>query len=146
MAPEIEIFNNHPQLQVEADPAVALVKSLLIDEALTAAYIHIIFVDDAFLQNLHQEFLSDDSPTDVITFELGSENLTEGEIYISLDRAADHAREFQVETSAEIARLIIHGILHLNGYDDQTAEEQQQMRAKEEFYLKQYPAQIVLKN
>ncbi len=146
MAPEIEIFNNHPQLQVEVDPATALVKSLLIDEALLAAYIHIIFVDDAFLQNLHQEFLSDDSPTDVITFELGSEDLTEGEIYISLDRAADHAREFQVETSAEIARLIIHGILHLNGYDDHTAEEQQQMRAKEEFYLKQYPAQIVLKN
>ncbi len=144
MAPEIEIFNHHPHLQVAADPAIALVKSLLADEDLPAAYIHIIFVDDAFLQNLHQAFLSDDSPTDVITFELGSEDLTEGEIYISLDRAADHAREFQVATTAEIARLIIHGILHLNGYDDHTVEEQQQMRAKEEFYLEQYPAQIVL--
>lgn len=144
MAPEIEIFNNHPRLQVEVDPAIELVKSLLAAENLPAAYIHIIFVDDNFLQNLHQEFLSDDSPTDVITFELGSENLTEGEIYISLDRAADHAREFQVETTAEIARLIIHGILHLNGYDDHTAEEQQQMRKKEAFYLEQYPAQIVL--
>jgi rRNA maturation RNase YbeY len=68
----------------------------------------------------------------------------EGEIYISADRADIHAREFEVSLGEEIGRLIIHGMLHLKGYDDQTENERQEMQQKEDFYLQKYRELVAL--
>ncbi len=89
----------------------------------------VIFVDDAFLKEMHGRYLSDPTETDVITFDLG-ETPVEGEIYISTDRASAQAEQYGTPAEEEIIRLIIHGLLHLKGYDD--IEEQDRLKMKKE--------------
>lgn len=139
----IEIFNYVAEHQVQEDSAAALARQMIADEQLEVASLNIVFVDDAFLKDLHRRFLDDDSETDVMTFNLNETGPIEGEIYISLDRARAHARQYGVPAEREVARLIIHGLLHLKGYNDHTAEEQQRMREKEDACLASYPAGIV---
>ncbi|HDL18529.1 MAG TPA: rRNA maturation RNase YbeY [Bacteroidetes bacterium] len=99
--------------------------------------LRIIFADDEQIHALNRTFLNHDYPTDVISFPLGEElNFSEGEIYIGLDRAMEQAAEYGVKFSGEVIRLIIHGVLHLMGYDDQTADERRIMSQKEDQYLK----------
>jgi rRNA maturation RNase YbeY len=95
-----------------------------------------IFTSDNILLQLNREYLNHSTLTDIITFDL-SENDGEitGDIYISIDRAKENAREFKVSLSNEVNRLLIHGVLHLIGYKDKSTEDKQEMRAKEEFYL-----------
>lgn len=140
MLTQIEILNNHPNIQIKEKPARELVSHLLKDEQLPAQEINVILVDDGYLKELHRHFLDDDTCTDVITFNLSEPHTVEaeGEIYISADRAAIYAREFKVPFREEIGRLIIHGMLHLKGYDDQTDDERERMREKEDFYLQKY--------
>jgi len=79
----------------------------------------IIFTSDSYLKQLHKKFFDLDSKTDVITFDLNeSENEIEGEIYISTERAIDQSKKYKVSPEIEICRLLIHGCLHLAGYDD----------------------------
>lgn len=95
-----------------------------------------IFTNDSILLQLNKEYLNHSTLTDIITFDM-SENDGEidGDIYISIDRAKENAREFKVPLTNEVNRLLIHGVLHLIGYKDKTEEDRQEMRAKEEFYL-----------
>lgn len=98
--------------------------------------INYILTNDNVLVQLNKEYLRHFTLTDIITFDLSEQQgeLT-GDIYISVDRAKENAREFRVALHNELNRLMIHGILHLMGYKDKTLEEREQMRAKEEFYL-----------
>lgn len=140
MLTQIEILSNHPNIQIKEKPARELVSHLLKDEHLPAREINVILVDDEYLRQLHRDFLHDDTYTDVITFDLSEPHTkeVEGEIYISVDRAKIHAREFQVSFREEIGRLIIHGMLHLKGYDDETEKKREEIRGKEDFYLQKY--------
>jgi probable rRNA maturation factor len=99
-----------------------------------------IFTNDNTLLQLNKEYLQHFTLTDIITFDM-SENDGEiaGDIYISIDRARENAREFKVSLSNELNRLLIHGILHLMGYKDKTPGEKEAMRQKEEFYLSLTP-------
>ena len=98
--------------------------------------INYILTNDNILLQLNKEYLHHITLTDIITFDLsdGSGKLT-GDIYISVDRARENAREYKVGLHDELKRLMIHGVLHLMGYKDKTSEEKVQMRAREEFYL-----------
>lgn len=142
MATKINIINNYPHFQIQSSAATALVTHVLRDEKLAASEISVILIDDEYLRKLHRDFLNDDTFTDVMTFNLGGEDDIEGEIYISVDRAKRYAMEFNVLPEEEIARLIIHGLLHLNGFDDQTVEEREKMREMEAFYLRKYAQNI----
>ena len=97
----------------------------------------VIFVDDAFLKEMHGRYLSDPTITDVITFDLGDETV-EGEIYISTDRAAAQAEQYKTEPEEEIIRLIIHGLLHLKGYDDIDSQDRLEMKAEENRLTEKY--------
>ena len=98
---------------------------------LLAASIDIIFTDDDTISTLHQTYLDDPSPTDIITFDLGSDEI-EGEIYISVDRAQEQAKRYHVTLAEELTRLIVHGLLHLKGYDDKEKKERKKMKQKED--------------
>lgn len=106
------------------------------NEDFTVGVLNYIFTNDNVLVQLNKEYLRHFTLTDIITFDL-SENKGElsGDIYISVDRARENAREFKVTLNNEISRLMIHGVLHLMGYKDKSKEERALMRAKEEFYL-----------
>lgn len=144
MQTRIEVFNQHQQTRVKKDSLVRLIENLLIDEVLSAREINVILVDDHYLRKLHRDYLKEDSFTDVMTFNLSGTEAVEGEIYISIDRATVHAAQFNVPLEEELTRLVVHGILHLKGYDDKTDSERRIMRQKETYYLKKYPSAVVL--
>ncbi len=98
------------------------------------ASIAVILVDDDRLLQMNRRFLSHDYLTDVITFPIESRPI-EGEIYISLDRAREQARDYGHGLTDEVRRLAAHGALHLAGYDDATELERERMRMLEDRYL-----------
>lgn len=105
-------------------------------EDYTIGILNYILTNDNILVQLNKEYLRHFTLTDIITFDLSEkERELSGDIYISVDRARENAREFKVTLNNEISRLMIHGILHLMGYKDKSREERELMRQKEEFYL-----------
>ncbi len=97
--------------------------------------ISFIFCSDDYLLNLNRKFLSHDYYTDVITFDNSEQSTFSGDIFISLDRVRDNALTYNQSFNDELHRVMIHGILHLVGYDDLSELEQSIMRNKEDYYL-----------
>jgi probable rRNA maturation factor len=97
--------------------------------------INYVFCSDNYLLKLNQEFLDHKTLTDIITFDYSHGRIISGEIYISLDRIKENSLEFNAEFQEEILRVMIHGILHLTGYNDKKPMEVTTMRKKEEAYL-----------
>ncbi len=98
-----------------------------------------VFCDDAYLHQMNKEFLSHDTFTDIITFDLSANNYElEAEIYISIERVKENAAAYEVSYIEELHRVIFHGALHLCGYKDKTATDKKKMRAMEEKCLKEY--------
>lgn len=98
-----------------------------------------VFCSDDYLLEINQQFLNHDTLTDIVTFELGEDPaITEGEIYISLDRVGENAQKYNVPAEQELHRVIFHGALHLCGFKDKTREQSALMRKKEDEYLELY--------
>jgi len=103
------------------------------------ANITLILSGDEKLRELKNTFFQQDVFTDVITFNLEeSGDPIEGEIYISLERVKENAKKFKQNEDLELRRVIIHGCLHLMGFDDQTSEDKKEMTRLENYYLNQY--------
>lgn len=85
------------------------------------AAVSFVLLDDERIRELNRAYLEHDYATDVITFSLGEPGALDGEIYIGVDVAVRQAREYGVPVREEVARLAIHGLLHLLGYDDRDA-------------------------
>ncbi|MBA65238.1 MAG: rRNA maturation RNase YbeY [Candidatus Marinimicrobia bacterium] len=102
------------------------------------AEISYIFGDDQLLLELKNKFFKKNHFTDVIAFRLNNyeESIVEGEVYISLPRAKENAKLFNQPYEKEVARLIIHGCLHLIGYSDSTNKEKHKMTELENNILK----------
>jgi rRNA maturation RNase YbeY len=98
--------------------------------------INFIFVDEVYLHKMNIEYLQHDTDTDVITFDYTENKILSGDIYISIDRVKENAQNFNTEFYDELARVMIHGILHLMRFNDKTQEEQQEMRLQEDSCLK----------
>ena len=94
-----------------------------------------IFSDDEFLLQINKKYLRHNNYTDIITFDLSDDLKIDGEIYISLDRVKENAKKYEVKFTDEIHRVMIHGVLHLIGYNDKTPSQKRKMKAKEDFYL-----------
>lgn len=101
--------------------------------------INYIFCNDAYLLNINKTYLNHDYLTDIITFNYNENQTINSDLFISIDRVIDNAKSFGTPLEQERNRVIIHGLLHLVGYDDKSPEEQAVMRAKEDFYLALYP-------
>ena len=99
-----------------------------------------IFCGAEYLLRINRDFLQHDYYTDIITFDLtvpGAKKI-EAEIYISVDRVRDNARQFKTSVKEELHRVIFHGVLHLCGYRDKGLTAEKLMRAKEDEYLALY--------
>ena len=101
------------------------------------AKISIVFCSDNFLSNLKKKYFNKNQYTDVIAFQMNevSDRSLDGEIYISLDRALENSKTFKEPYEKEIIRLVIHGCLHLIGFDDQSFKEKQNMTKMEDKFL-----------
>lgn len=96
-----------------------------------------IFCSDQYLLNINREYLQHDYFTDVITFNYVEEKVISGDIFISIDTVKRNAKEYNVAFDNELCRVIIHGVLHLVGYDDKDDLSQQEMTKKENEYLQE---------
>ncbi len=94
-----------------------------------------IFCSDDYLLDMNKKYLGHDYYTDVITFDNSEENTFSGDVFISIDRVRENAGTYGQLFMHELHRVIIHGVLHLSGYDDATEQEQKTMRFKEDYYL-----------
>lgn len=95
----------------------------------------IIFCSDNYILDVNIKFLGHDYFTDIITFDYCEGNVLSGDLFISIDSVRENAEYYKTEFSDELNRVIVHGLLHLIGYDDHTEEEQKVMREKENYYL-----------
>jgi probable rRNA maturation factor len=91
-----------------------------------------IFCSDEYLLRINQEHLDHDYYTDIITFPYQQGKIIEGDIFISLDRVKDNAKELNIDFQFEMYRVISHGLLHLIGFKDKTDEESLEMRKAED--------------
>lgn len=112
-----------------------LIKKLFLLERVKMESFSVVFCSDTYLLKINREYLNHDYYTDIITFDLSASNLVEGELYISVDRVKENAKNLKTQFSVEILRVIIHGALHLCGYKDKTSPEEKKMRMKEDYYL-----------
>lgn len=96
-----------------------------------AGELNFIFCDDAYLHKLNIEFLEHDTLTDVISFDNSVGKLINGDVYISIERVEDNAKDFKVSFSEELHRVMIHGILHFLGFKDKTKVAQEEMTLQE---------------
>jgi probable rRNA maturation factor len=92
----------------------------------------VVFVDDAEITRLHGDWFDDPTPTDVISFDLGEDEPgPAGELYVSVERARDEARARDLPLERELALYVVHGALHLCGFDDREEGDRRRMRAAE---------------
>ncbi|MCF6365869.1 MAG: rRNA maturation RNase YbeY [Bacteroidales bacterium] len=97
--------------------------------------INIIFCSDEHLLKMNIEHLNHNFYTDIITFDYSEKEIVSGDLFISKDRVGENAIKFNVSFADEIHRVIIHGILHLCGYNDKKEEQKVKMRERENYYL-----------
>lgn len=98
--------------------------------------INIIFCSDPYILGINLQYLSHDYFTDIITFDYSEKPVISGDLFISVDSVRENALFYGTEFVEELHRVIVHGILHLIGYDDHTDADTKVMRAKENYYLK----------
>lgn len=97
-----------------------------------------VFCTDDFLLEINQKYLNHDTLTDIITFDYCDNDFIHGEIYISVDRVKDNAKDFVVSFDDELLRVMSHGLLHLIGFGDKTDIEKSIMRLKEDEKIKMF--------
>ena len=111
------------------------IKRLINSELKEYGEISLIFCSDKYLLEMNRRYLNHDYFTDIITFDYVENNIISGDLFISVDRVKENANAFGVKFSEELFRVIIHGVLHLIGYNDKTGEEKKIMKEKEDLYL-----------
>ena len=97
--------------------------------------INIIFCSDNYILDVNMKYLEHDYFTDIITFDYCEKDILSGDLFISIDSVRENASFYGTGFEDELNRVMVHGILHLIGYDDHAESDIAQMRAKENYYL-----------
>lgn len=97
--------------------------------------ISIIFCSDPYILDINQKYLGHDYYTDIITFDYCEGDRLSGDLFISVDSVRENSIEYGTMFKDELNRVIVHGLLHLIGYDDHSEEDIAMMRKKENYYL-----------
>lgn len=132
----IRIFYDYPGFRYKGWRKLErILKSIITSDDKIPGTLNIIISNDDTIREINRSFLEHDYYTDVITFNYNSENITSGEIYISLDTVRENSVNYNVSLINELTRVIIHGVLHLSGYDDKTDDDKVKMRSAEDIWI-----------
>ncbi|MEJ6748466.1 MAG: rRNA maturation RNase YbeY [Flavobacteriales bacterium] len=123
---------------VDSDKIRIWIEDVIKKEKKTVGDITYIFCDDDYLLERNKEFLDHNTLTDIITFNYCIDNNISSDIMISIDRVKENSTTFENSFNEELKRVMIHGILHLIGYNDKSDKEKELMREKENFYLNMF--------
>lgn len=97
--------------------------------------INVIFCSDNYILDVNMKYLQHDYFTDIITFDYCEGDVLSGDLFISIDSVRENSIYYKTEFTEELDRVLVHGILHLIGYDDHSDEDIKVMREKENYYL-----------
>lgn len=133
----IEISDQQRCLAVDHDWLRGVVTQVLREEGISTAELSVALVDDAAIHEVNRSYLGHDYPTDVISFVLSDtdDGSLDGELVVSVETAVREAPRHEWAASDEVLLYVVHGLLHLCGYDDLTDEARPRMRARERDYL-----------
>ncbi len=135
----LEIIDEQEVVAIEETRIRSVCEKILLDAGIVSGRIGIVIVDNETIHKLNADFLQHDYPTDVISFQVESElerGYLEGEVIASAEMAKDRAPEFAWSVKEELILYIIHGLLHLVGFDDLTDTDRKTIREKERYYLR----------
>ena len=107
----------------------------IINEGKRVGGVSFVFCTDEYLLEKNIQFLDHDTYTDIITFNYCEGDIISGDVFVSVERVTENANAFGMDFEDELDRVLIHGVLHLAGYQDKSKEEVNTMREKEDFYL-----------
>ena len=125
-------FNYETNFKLEEEKSIeSWVQRMILIHECEEGEVNYIFCDDVYLHKLNMEFLKHDTLTDIISFDNSMGKLINGDIYISIERIVENAKDYKVSFSEELQRVMIHGVLHCLGFKDKTKEDQKEMTIQE---------------
>lgn len=132
----IELFFEDTEI-LDLDPEffVSWLSKVVVIESKKLGDINLIFCSDDYLLEVNRKYLDHDYYTDIITFDYCLDDEIKGDLFISIDRVMENAKEHSTSFSNELNRVVVHGVLHLIGYGDKSPDEKTVMTSKENFYL-----------
>lgn len=127
------IFNYECDFELENETQYEeWIDAVIASEGKETGEINYIFCDDDYLHNINMQYLSHDTLTDIISFDYCTGDLISGDIFISIERIKDNAKEYEVLFHNELLRVMAHGVLHYCGYKDKDDQDVKIMRLKEQ--------------
>nr|WP_315252205.1 rRNA maturation RNase YbeY [uncultured Flavobacterium sp.] len=126
-------FNYESEFTLDNEEAIATwLSAVILSENKNEGEINYIFCDDEYLHKINLEYLNHDTLTDIISFDYTMGNEISGDIFISIERVLDNAKDYNTLFEDELKRVLVHGVLHYCGYKDKSEADEELMRSKED--------------
>ncbi len=133
---QIQLANEQSSLHLDEPRLIEAIRSVLEDSDFQSASVSLAMVDDPTMHELNRQYLEHDYPTDVLSFVLEDDGLQlQGQLIVSVDTAIENAAQYGWSPAEEMLLYVVHGALHLIGYDDQLPEQREAMRIAESTHL-----------
>lgn len=126
---DIEILDLDPEF------FISWLSQVVVSEGKELGDVNLIFCSDDYLLKVNQQYLDHDYYTDIITFDYCEQSAVNGDLFISIDRVRDNAKIENVTFERELFRVVVHGVLHLLGYNDKSSEDKLEMTKMEDKWL-----------
>ncbi|WP_264566045.1 rRNA maturation RNase YbeY [Flavobacterium sp. N3904] len=126
-------FNYESDFILENEEAISSwLSNVILSENKTEGEISYIFCNDEYLHKINLEYLNHDTLTDIISFDYTMGNEISGDVFVSIERVLDNAKDYNTLFDEELKRVLVHGVLHYCGYKDKTEKDEALMRSKED--------------
>ena len=136
-------FNYESDFSLEQEEVYASwIETIVESENKILGEISYVFCDDEYLHSINMQYLNHDTLTDIISFDYTEGDVISGDIFVSIERVVDNAKDFNVPFDEELKRVLAHGVLHYCGYKDKSDDDALLMRSKEEEKIKLFHVEL----